>query len=208
MEFKSDRIALTTIAEVIVKSGVNLFNTIKHIYALADEDFYNCDIKDLLKVVLNNVTDIKALDNMGLRINNFKCAEMNSPEYDRVLSLIVYSFAVRIPTLKRIKARGKVLSDSQLKKIYEIVVSKGAANYEDAIPISYNGIRRMVRSGKEIPPYNADWYKTYIYQYVPAVSTITNKNIYLLGVVDILFTLFYSCVEEELRSVVEEFGNG
>ena len=136
MEFKSDRIALTTIAEAIVKSGVNLFNTVQHVYARADDDFYNCDIKDLLKVVLNNVTDIKALDNMGLRINNFKCAEMNSPEYDRVLSLIVYSFAVRIPTLKRIKARGKVLSDSQLKKIYEIGVSKGAANYEDAIPIS------------------------------------------------------------------------
>lgn len=208
MEFKSDRIALTTIAEVIVKSGVNLFNTVKHIYALADEDFYNCDIKDILKVVLNNVTDIKALDNMGMRINNFKCAEMNSPEYDRVLSLIVYSFAVRVPALRRIKARGSSLTDAQLKSIYDIVISKGASNYEDVIQESYNGNRRLVRGGKEMAPYNADWYKAYIYQYVPAVSTITNKNIYLLGSVDILFTLFYSCVEEELKRVVEEFANG
>ena len=38
----------------------------------------------------------------------------------------------------------------------------------------------------------------YIYTYVPTLAAITNKNVFLLGSADILFTLFYSCLEEEL----------
>ena len=57
MDFKSERAALTGISETIVKCGVSLYNAVKYIYSLAAEDFYNCSIKDALKVVLNNITD-------------------------------------------------------------------------------------------------------------------------------------------------------
>ena len=54
------------------------------------------------------------------------------------------------------------------------------------------------KSGRPVPAYDAEWYKGYIYTYVPTLSAITNRNVFLLGSADILFTLFYSCLEEEL----------
>ena len=42
-------------------------------------------------------------------------------------------------------------------------MAKGAKNYMDTIPESYDEIRKLVKSKKPIPPYTADWYKTFIY---------------------------------------------
>lgn len=205
MEFRSERTALTIVSDTIIKAGVSLYNAVKYIYSLADEDFYNCNIKDVFKVVLNNITDTNCLQSMGLRINNYKCVEMNTPEYDRVLSLMVYSFAVRIPTLRRVTVKGDALDDNQMKALYELVLSKGAANYQEVISEDYETIRKLVRSGKPVPEYSAEWYKLYIYTSVPALSTISNKNLFLLGFVDILFTLFYTCLEEELEKQLKGF---
>ena len=205
MEFRSERTALTVISETIIKAGVSLYNAVKYTYALAGEDFYRCDVRDVLKVVLNNLTETNALQSMGLHIDHDKCAEMDSPEYDRVLSLMVYSFAVRIPALKDVRVRGASLDDNQIRALYELVVSKGAANYEDAIPEDFEGNRRLVRGGKPLPPYTADWYKVYVYTYVPALATISNKNVFLLGFVDVLFTLFHACLEEALEKQITEF---
>lgn len=204
MEFQSERTAITMISDVIVKSGVSLYNSIKYIYSIAEDDFYNCNIKDVLKVVLNNLTDIDCLQALGLRINADKCKEMSSPEYNNVLSLIVYSFAVRIPVLKNITVNNQTLTDEQLKAIYDAVISKGAKNYMDTIPESYDEIRKLVKSKKPIPPYTADWYKTFIYTRIPELSEIKNKNIFLLGAVDILFTMFYACLEEELENTINK----
>jgi len=202
MQFQSERTAMTLISDAIVKSGVSLYNAIKYIYSLAEDDFYNCSIKDVLKVVLNNLTDTNCLKALGIRIDNQKCREMNSPEYDKVLSLIVYSFAVRIPTLKTIKINNETLTDEQLKNIYDLVISKGAENYLDSVAESYDEIRKLVKSNKPVTPYSSDWYKTYIYTNVPALSAINNKNMFLLGAVDILFTMFYACFEAELEQIV------
>lgn len=202
MDFKSERAAITGISETIVKCGVSLYNAIKYIYSLAAEDFYNCTIKDALKIVLNNITDADSLQALGLRINNNKCSEMNSPEYNRVLSLIVYSFAVRVPSLKLIKNGDDSLTEAQLHSIYEAVLSKGADNYNEIIKESYLEIKYYVKKGKPLPAYSADWYKTYIYTNVAELSAITNKNMFLLGFVDVLFAMFYSCMEEELKNVI------
>jgi len=204
MEFQSERSAVTILSDCIVKSGVGLYNAIKYIYSLAEDDFYNCHIKDVLKVVLNNLTDTNCLQALGLRINNEKCKEMNSPEYNKVLSLIVYSFAVRIPVLKTIKVKEQTLSDEQIKLIYSAVISRGAENHLNSIPESFEEMRKLVKTGKPIVPYTADWYKAYIYTNVPALSEISNKNMFLLGVVDILFTMFYACLEEELLQIITE----
>ena len=90
----------------------------------------------------------------------------------------------------------------QLKAIYEMVISKGAENHLDSIPESYDEIRKLVKSSKPVPPYSADWYKSYIYANVPLLTAINNKNIYLLGAVDILFTMFYACYEAELEQII------
>ncbi len=204
MEFQSERAVINTLAETIVKSGVSLYNAVKYIYSLTDEDFYNCSIKDVLKVVLNNITETNCLKNMGLSINSQKCSEMESESYNKVLSIMVYSFAVRIPLLKRVKFMDETMTDDQLKEIYSIVLSKGAENYLNAVTESYDGIKKLVRQGKDILPYSADWYKSYIYTYVPALSEIKNKNVYLLGAVDILFTMFDACLFEKLTEIINE----
>lgn len=202
MDFKSERAALTGISETIVKCGVSLYNAVKYIYSLAAEDFYNCSIKDALKVVLNNITDCDSLQALGLRINNNKCGEMNSEEYNQILSLIVFSFAVRIPALKLVKNGDDTLTEDQIHTIYEMVLSKGAENYNEIIKESYLETKYLVKKGKPIPPYSAEWYKTYIYRNIPELSAITNKNMFLIGFVDVLFTMFYSCMEEELKNLI------
>ena len=81
MQFQSERSAITLISDAIVKSGVSLYNAVKYVYSIAEDDFYNCKIKDVLKVILNNLTDTNCLSALGLRIDNEKCREMNSSEY-------------------------------------------------------------------------------------------------------------------------------
>lgn len=202
MEFKSERTALTELSDTIVKCGVSLYNSIKYIYSLAAEDFYNCNFKDALKVVLNNITDSDSLKALGLRINNNKCNEMNSDEYNRVLSMIVFSFAVRIPALKLVKNGNDCMSDDQLHSLYEMVVARGAENYDEIIRESFLETKYLVKKNKPIPAYTAEWYKTYIFNNVPELTNITNKNMFLLGFVDVLFTMFYACMEEELKNII------
>lgn len=205
MEFQSERAVINLVSETIIKSGVSLYNAVKYIYALAEDDFYNCKIKDVLKVVLNNLTDTNCLQALGLRINNQKCEEMNTPEYNKVLAIIVYSFAVRIPILKKIKYNEQTLSDDQLRQIFLAVIAKGAENHYDAIPEKYDDYKKYAKTSSPQPPYTADWYKAYIFTYVPTLTAITNKNMFLLGVVDILFTMFYACLEEELENMILKF---
>ncbi len=202
MEFISERTAFTLLSETVVKAGVSLFNAVKYIYMISDKDFYNINIKDVFKIALNNISDTAALYNTGIKLDKDRCTEMNSPEYERVLSLMVYSFAVRLPELKNIKTAGGYLNDRQIKTIYDMVVEKGAGNYDNVIAYDFEDVRRMVKNGKPVPTYDAEWFKGYIYTYVPALAAITNKNLLLLGSCDILFTLFHSCLEEELTRVL------
>ncbi len=202
MEFISERTAFTLLSETVVKAGVSLFNAVKYIYMIADKDFYNINIKDVFKIALNNISDTAALYNTGIKLDKERCTEMSSPEYERVLSLMVYSFAVRLPELKNIKTAGGYLNDRQIKTIYDMVIEKGAGNYDNVIAYDFEDVRRMVKNGKTVPTYDAEWFKGYIYTYVPALAAITNKNLLLLGSADILFTLFHSCLEEELTRVL------
>lgn len=202
MEFTSERAALTALSELMVKCGVCLYNAVKYLYSLAAEDFYHVSIKDCLKVILNNITDADSLQTLTLRISNERCGEMNSPEYNRVLHMMVYSFAVRIPLMKKIKNGSEEMTEEQLHQLYEMVMEKGAANYADAIKESYLENRYLVKKNKPVAPYTAEWYKDYITREVPALAVINNKNMFLRGVVDILFSMYYPCMEEELKNVL------
>lgn len=208
MEFVSERTAFTMLSETVVKAGVSLFNAVKYIYMIADKDFYNINVKDIFKISLKNITDTTCLYNTGIKLDKERCKEMNSPEYERVLSLMVYSFAVRLPELRNLKINGQSLNDKQIKSIFDMVVAKGAGNYDNVIVDDFEEIRRMVRTGRPVPAYDAEWFKSYIYSYVPALTAITNKNMFLLGSCDILFTLFYSGLEEELKRVLSGLAAG
>ena len=175
---------------------------------IADKDFYNINVKDIFKISLKNITDTTCLYNTGIKLDKERCTEMNSPEYERVLSLMVYSFAVRLPELKNVKINNQTLNDKQIKTIFDMVVAKGAGNYDNVIVDDFEEIRRMVRTGRPVPAYDAEWFKSYIYSYVPALTAITNKNMFLLGSCDILFTLFYSGLEEELKRLLESLVTG
>ena len=208
MEFVSERTAFTMISETVVKAGVSLFNAVKYIYMIADKDFYNINVKDIFKISLRNITDTTCLYNTGIKLDKERCREMNSPEYERVLSLMVSSFAVRLPELKNVKINNQSLNDKQIKAIFDMVVAKGAGNYDNVIVDDFEEIRRMVKTGRPVPAYDAEWFKSYIYSYVPALTAITNKNMFLLGSCDILFTLFYSGLEEELKRLLESLATG
>lgn len=205
MIFVNETAAINGIADTILKGGVSLYNAIKYIYSITEKDFYNVNIKDAFKVVLNNVTDTDSLQALGLRINDRTCVEMQNEEYNRVLPMIVYSLAVRIPTLKNVKNGDDFMSDDQLYRLYTTVIEKGAENYNDLISETFLETKYLVRKGKKIPTYTADWYKTYIYNYVPSLAEITNKNMFLFGLVDVLFAMFYTCLEEELHNKIIEF---
>lgn len=207
MDFINEQIALNGLADEIVKGGVCLFNAVKYIYSIAEDSFYTVDIKDAFKIVLNNITDTDSLTALGLRLDNETCREMMSEEYNKVLPLMVYSLAVRVPVLKNLKGNSGAMTDDQLYKVYNAVLSKGAENYKDSVQESFMEIKYLVRKGKKLPPYNADWFKTYIYTNVPALAEITNKNMFLLGFADVLFAMFYSCLEEALFEKIKEFSS-
>ena len=58
-----------------------------------------------------------------------------------------------------------------------------------------------------MPPYSAEWYKSYVMTNVPALAEINNRNMFILGAVDMLFAMFYSCMEEELKNKLSEYIN-
>ena len=205
MDFINEAAAVNGLADEIVKGGVCLFNAVKYIYSIAEESFYTVSIKDAFKIVLNNITDTDSLTALGLRIDGESCGEMMGEEYEKVLPLMVYSLAVRIPVLKNLRGASGPMTDDQLYKVYNAVMAKGAENYKDAVTESFMEIKYLVRKGKRLPPYNADWFKTYIYTSVPALSEITNKNMFLLGFADVLFAMFYSCLEEALFEKIKEY---
>lgn len=205
MVFINETAAINGLADTILKSSASLYNAMKYIYSIAENNFYNISVKDAFKVVLNNITDSDSLQALGLRIDDRTCFEMQNDEYNRVLPMIVYSLAVRIPTLKNVKNGDDCMSDDQLYRLYTTVMEKGAENYNDMISETFLETKYLVRKGKKIPSYTAYWYKTYIYSSVPSLAEITNKNMFLLGLADVLFAMFYSCLEEELANKILEY---
>ena len=115
---------------------------------------------------------------------------MNSDEYNQVLSLILYSFAVRIPLIKKYTINDVSMTDNQLKEIYITVLKKGAYNYKQAITEQYDFINKLIKKGQPVTEYNANWYKSLYYQTCLNLPITTNKNHFLFGAVDIYLTYF------------------
>lgn len=208
MNFLNENTAINGLADYMAKCAACLFNSVKYIYSLGEEDFYNVNIKDALKIVLNNIPNADGLKSLGLKIDNYSCAEMSGQEYGNILGIMLFSFAVRIPVLKNISHGNSSMTDDQLYRLYNAVIEKGAANVGETVAETYLEMKYLVRKGKKLPPFTADWFKSYIYTNVPALTEITNKNMFLLGFVDILFAMFYSCMEDALREKIISYAEG
>lgn len=207
MNFINEAAAINGLADFIVKSGVCLYNTVKYIYSLAENEFYNVDIRDIMKIMINNFPETDGIRSLGLRIDDYTCRQMQSEEYNKVLPLMVFSLAVRIPVLKNVKNGEDCMTDDQLYKLYTAVLEKGAENYREIITESFLETKYLVRKGKKLPPFTADWFKSYILSSVPALSVITNKNMFLLGFADTLFAVFYTCMEDGLSAKLLEYAD-
>jgi hypothetical protein len=205
MEFYDEKTAIDGMADFILRGGVSMYNTMKYIYSLAEKDFYNVNIKDVIKLVINNVTGVDALSVLGLRADGEKVAQMETESYRRLLPAMVFSLAVRTPALKPVVYGDKPLTDDQIYKIYSAVMNKGGANTDDIVPETFLEIKYLVKKQKPLPPFTADWYKNYIFAKVPELAAITNKNIFLLGASDIFFGMFYACFFEALSAQLEEY---
>ncbi len=196
MKFEDESTAYELISETVVKAGISLVNAIKYIHAVSEKDFYNTSIREILKISLKDITNTKAL---------FAEGEIEAPKdagFERVLPLVVYSFAIRLPELKYIKTSGGTLSDKQIKDIFDLISAKGAANYGGVIEEDLGYINKLVKKKKPVPVYDADWFKSYIMNFLPSLREFTNANMFLLGSCDILFTLFYESLMERLGVLV------
>jgi hypothetical protein len=205
MDFYDEKTAVDGIADFILRGGVCMYNTLKYIYSLSDRDFYNVNIKDVIKLIINNVTDSDSLSFLGLRAEGEPVAAMESESYRRILPVMVFALAVRTPALRSVEIDGKPLTDDQIYKIYSAVLSKGASNVDDLIPDTFLEIKYLVRKNKPLPPFTAEWYKNYIFRSVPELAAITNRNIFLFGACDVFFSMYYACFKEALEEKVKDF---
>lgn len=202
MRFPNEKEAVAKLTELLLRAGASLFKATKYLYALSAESFYSCDTKDFFKVVLNNIQNADTLSSFHIPINDRTCGVLNSEEYNKVFRLIVCSFAARLPVLCNVGVDGEFMSEQQIRSVYSSVIQKGITNIDDAVPESFSDIQAAVRKGKAISPYNSEWLRAYLFINFPELSDISNRNLFFIGAVDMLFILFYLCLEKEIYRLI------
>ena len=193
---------INQLSEMIVKAGANLFKTTKYLYAFSAENFYCGSGRDLFVVILNDIFNADKLSAFQLPLEDERCNAINSRAYFDVYWLIIYSLAVRLPALCHVENKGRFLQQKQVKAIYNQVLKKGVNKCTDAVEENYRDISMIVRKGKTIPAYTAEWFKAYIYTALPELAEINNRNLFFNGAVDVLFPLYYIRLEEVFEKYI------
>lgn len=186
---------LKKIASQIDSASRSLFNAIRCCYQIADEDFYNINVKDVFKIGLNNITDPDSFRNLGIIPDSRKLREMDTEQFDEVLSIIRYSFAIRLPFIRRY-AEESSMRDGQLRQIYDMLEEFGFANPDGILEGSFKSMAWLVRTKKPEPPFETEWFRRWIYTYGHDLAAINNRNMLLLGCVEALFPLYYASLQE------------
>ncbi len=200
MDFPND--SLPILAGIILNTGKAMANTMKYIYAVADKDFYNINIKDIFRVALLDVTDGSKLENLGIDTKQKEITDIfSSTEFNRIQYMMCYHIAVRIPFFKK-QIDNLPLKDKQLKTLYDSIISEGADNFGNIIYESYEENAKLAKAKTPVPPFSSEWFRRYIYTYMPNLGEINNKNLYFLGCVEALFPLYYSAVVNQIKKVV------
>ena len=187
---------------MVVKAGANLFITTKYLYAFTADNFYSGSIRDLFVVILNDIFNAEKLSAFQLSLEDDSCSAVNTRTYFDVYRMIIYSLAIRLPALCHVECNGRFLSAKQIKAAYDKVLDRGVGINSDAISENYRDIFQAVKKGKQIPVYSSDWFKTYVYSAIPELADIKNRNLFFIGSVDVLFSLYYICLEKEFEKYI------
>ena len=192
---------LNEIADMIDNGATALFNAIKYCYRISADDFYNINVKDIFKVGLSNVTDYDAFKHLGITLDKGKLGEMGTDSFNDVLSVIRFCFAIRLPFMRRYAVESQ-LKDNQLHRIYGILEDYGFANPDGIVEDSFKSMAWLVKTKKNEPPFDTEWFRCWIYTYGHELAAINNRNMFVLGCADALFPLYYAALQELL---VKEF---
>ncbi len=201
MEFPSE--SLPILAGIITNTGKAMATTMKYIYAVSAKDFYNIGVKDVFRVALLDPTDPSKLENLGIDINKKEIKDIfDSAEFQRVQHMICYYLAARIPFYKK-QIEELSLKEKQLKMIYDATINEGADNFGELINETYDENVKLVKQRQFIvPPFSSDWFRRYIYTYIPKLGEINNRNLYFLGCVEAMFPLYYSAIIAQMKKVI------
>ena len=112
----NDEDIVQRLVDIIDGASESLFLALKYCYLVADEDFYNINIKDVFRIGLNDITDTECFRNLGLSLERGNIGEMAGDGFADVLEIIRYSFAVRLPFARR-DADESTVKDNQIKLI-------------------------------------------------------------------------------------------
>ena len=176
--------SLPIIAGIITNTARSMTTVMQYIYTVSDSDFYNINIKDVFRIALMDVTETSRLENLGIRIKTPENDAMfETAEFGRVQHLIMYSL-------------------KQLKQVYELMIKNGADNFGEIIYESYEGNFKVRKQKNPLPSYSSDWFRRYVYTYMPKFGEINNRNLYFLGCVEAMFPLYYSAMTAQLKKVM------
>ena len=193
---------VTILANTVDSTALSLFNGIKYIYMISDEDFYNVSIKDIFRVALSDVTNPRSIENMGLKLIPEKTKEVDSPQFDELLKIIRFAFAVRIPFLKRKFRKGEGPDDRFLKSAYALICEKGVDNPGGIVDGDFRRFAKLAKSKREEPFFEPDWFRKWVYSYGGELSQFNNRNLFLLGCTEALLPMFYEAFTEKAAEIL------
>ena len=209
MDYKTNDI--TEAAELVGRTALSLFNAIKCVYAVSADDFYNINVKDVFKVSLSDVSNPAALSNMGISFDREKFGVMESENFSQVLGILHYSLGIRLPFMRRYAPDdhpiNSQLRDSHIKDMWTYCHRNGAANNGGVIEEDFKSMTRLFKTKMPEPPVTTDWFRRFIYTTAAAESprsafgeltAINNRNMFLFGSFDTMYTLYYSALVEML----------
>jgi hypothetical protein len=202
MVFRDEKKAIEQLSELLFEASASLFLATKYIYALSGESYYSCDVKDIFKVVLNNIRSAESLSAFHLDLGDSNCGILNSQDYKMVFRLMVSSFAVRLPALCQVTVGNERMSENQVTAVYNAILKEGISNHDGVIPEKFSDMRTSARKGRSITPYSTEWFRSYLYSTMPELADISNRNLFFFGATDVLFCLFYLCLEKEFERCI------
>ena len=193
-------------ADIIEGASESLFTALKCCYVIADDDFYNVNVKDIFRVGLSNITDPDCFTYLGFPLEGEKLGEVGTPKVREVLDIIRYSFAIRLPFARK-DAPDCYIKDNQIKQMYDILEGYGFANPDGIVVESFKSISWLAKTKKPEPPFDTEWLRSWIYTYGHDIAAINNRNMFLLGCADALFPLYYSALRERLVKEFNKYGS-
>lgn len=185
------------LADKIDAAAESLFNAVRYCYLVAENDFYNINVKDIFRVGLNSITNPDCFKNLGLDLQDSRIGEMGTEHFREVLDILRYTFAIRLPFIRKY-AVDTTLKDVHVKMIYDTLEGYGFQNPDGIVEESFKSMSWLVKTKKTEPPFDTEWFRRWIYTYGHELAAINNRNMFILGCVEALFPLYYASLQEQL----------